>query len=318
MTPHDQPLVSVIVVSFNLGRYVKDTIDGVLMQTYNNLEIIVIDGGSTDETLAVLAKYPSVHVVSEFDNGPYDAIMKGLRICSGEFILFQLISDGLLEPGWISKCVNELQKHPEASLCWGLVQRKEESGQLGEIALPRWKHKDPPSGAGMFVSWLIHGSGFHETNMIIRRKVASEIVLSFNLSNSKDDIFYYFTAEFNSRGYISRCIPSVASFSRSHPDQRSFTELFNKKYVNYEKIWRKKLWGTRRKIRLTTKPHKFIDSNGAIVGMLELSIKSRAIFLVKIILASTRLRLLNLMVTCKRRIPLLRIFVNYFRLSIGR
>ena len=318
MMSHDQPLVSVIIPSLNLGRFVKNTIDGVLMQTYKNLEIIIIDGGSTDETLAILADYQSVQFISEFDNGPADAIMKGLRLCSGELILFQLISDGLLEPDWISKCVDELQKHPAASLCWGLVRRKKESGELAELALLRWEKTDPPNEAGMFISWLTYGSGFHETNMIIRKKVALEIVLSFNLPNSKDDIFYYFTAEFHARGYVSRCIPIVASYSRIHSNQRSFTEMYNKKLLNYEKIWRRKLWRIRRKVLLTTKPHRFIDSNGAIVGMLELSIKSRAIFLVKIILSSTRLRLLNLMVTCKRRIPLLRIFVNYFRLSIGR
>ena len=316
MMSHDQPLVSVIIPSLNLGRFVKNTIDGVLMQTYKNLEIIIIDGGSTDETLAILADYQSVQFISEFDNGPADAIMKGLRLCSGELILFQLISDGLLEPDWISKCVDELQKHPAASLCWGLVRRKKESGELAELALLRWEKTDPPNEAGMFISWLTYGSGFHETNMIIRRRVAFEIISSFNLYRSLDDIFYYFTAEFHARGYVSRCIPIVASYSRIHSNQRSFDEMFNKKLFNYEKIWRRKLWRIRRKVLLTTKPHRFIDSNGAIVGMLELSIKSRAIFLVKIILASTRLRLLFFASTCTRRIPLLRFLVNYFQLNI--
>jgi len=79
--------ISVITPSFNQGKYIEETIKSVLNQNYPNLEYIIVDGGSGDNTVDVLKKYKnSIIYISESDNGQADAVNKGFRMCTGEII----------------------------------------------------------------------------------------------------------------------------------------------------------------------------------------------------------------------------------------
>lgn len=83
-----EPLVSVITVTYNRADTLEDTIRSVLAQTYSNIEYIVIDGGSTDGTLDLLRRYEASidYWLSESDAGMYDAMNKGIRLASGDYI----------------------------------------------------------------------------------------------------------------------------------------------------------------------------------------------------------------------------------------
>src|ERR1700680_5105962 len=85
MTPN-QPIVSVITPSFNQGGYIEQTIQSVLHQDYDPVEHIVIDGGSTDDTVDVLKRYPHLIWLSEKDLGQADALNKGLALARGDII----------------------------------------------------------------------------------------------------------------------------------------------------------------------------------------------------------------------------------------
>lgn len=89
--------VSIITVCYNSASTLQDTIESVLAQSYKDIEYIVVDGGSTDETPAILDKYKSSisRCVSERDNGLYDAMNKGIAMATGELIAI-LNSDDLL------------------------------------------------------------------------------------------------------------------------------------------------------------------------------------------------------------------------------
>lgn len=84
-------LVSIITPCFNSAKTIAKTIESVLTQTYKNVEYIIIDGASNDNTLKVIQEYePSfegrLRVVSEKDNGIYDAMNKGIRLATGELV----------------------------------------------------------------------------------------------------------------------------------------------------------------------------------------------------------------------------------------
>lgn len=92
------PRISIITPSLNRAGYIVCAIQSVLAQNYPNTEHIIVDGGSTDGTLDVLARYNHLIVVSEADRGMYDALNKGLKLTQGEIIGF-LNTDDLYAPG---------------------------------------------------------------------------------------------------------------------------------------------------------------------------------------------------------------------------
>src|SRR5688572_3449685 len=114
-----RPLVSIVTPSLNQGRFIEDTVKSVLGQDYSPIEYLVVDGGSTDGTLAVLRRYDgALRLISEPDSGQAAAINKGLRATSGE-ILGWLNSDDVYEPSAVSAAVAYLREHPETAMVYG-------------------------------------------------------------------------------------------------------------------------------------------------------------------------------------------------------
>ena len=113
------PKVSIITPSYNQGHFIKRTIDSVLSQDYSNIEYIVMDGGSSDNTVDVLNEYnDKLTWVSEKDNGQTHAINKGIRLSTGDIIAY-LNSDDIYLPGTISKIVAEFNKEPDVDFLYG-------------------------------------------------------------------------------------------------------------------------------------------------------------------------------------------------------
>lgn len=105
------PKISIITVVYNGEKYLEKTIQSIIGQSYNNVEYIIIDGGSTDGTIDIIKKYEERidYWVSEKDNGIYDAMNKGINLSSGEIIGIVNADDYLylntLEN--INKCFND-------------------------------------------------------------------------------------------------------------------------------------------------------------------------------------------------------------------
>src|SRR5271156_1675156 len=103
-----KPRLSVIVASYNTGKYVEATMDSIFAQDFTDFECIVVDGASTDDTLQKLKKYPQARVVSQKDRGYFDAITNGLNMAQGDYFMQCCISDGYVDTGWFRKCVEAM------------------------------------------------------------------------------------------------------------------------------------------------------------------------------------------------------------------
>lgn len=123
MTNLNRPLVSIIIPSFNQGKYIRETIDSCLSQDYRPLEVLVLDGASTDETIAVLQSFsaPELRWWSAPDKGVVDAVNKGLKLARGDVLSIQS-SDDVFLPDAITAAVQRLAQNPAAGLVYGDVE----------------------------------------------------------------------------------------------------------------------------------------------------------------------------------------------------
>lgn len=114
------PKISLVTPSYNQAPFLEETLESVLQQNYPNLEYIVIDGGSTDNSQAIIQKYSQqlAHWVSEPDKGQTDALRKGFSKATGE-ILGWLCSDDLLRPNTLTEVANFFKENPSAQVVYG-------------------------------------------------------------------------------------------------------------------------------------------------------------------------------------------------------
>lgn len=112
------PKISIITVCYNSEKTIEDTILSVINQTYDNIEYIIIDGLSTDNTLEIVNKYQDkiTKVVSEKDAGLYDAINKGIRLATGEIIANLNSDDFYIDNNVITDVIAKIEEEKADTL----------------------------------------------------------------------------------------------------------------------------------------------------------------------------------------------------------
>jgi glycosyltransferase involved in cell wall biosynthesis len=133
------PKFSIIIDNYNYGRFLAQAIESALSQTYSNLEIVVVDDGSTDHSREVIAQYGG-KVISVFkkNGGQASAFNAGFAACSGEFVCF-LDADDVMLPQRVAEAVNLLDQYPQAAWCYHQLNLMDEDGNLISGSSPERK-----------------------------------------------------------------------------------------------------------------------------------------------------------------------------------
>ena len=152
---------SIITPSFNQGRFIRDCVESVKAQTDVDWEHIVQDTGSTDETLAVLQKYPHLKLACEKDQGMSDGINRGFRKATGDLVMW-LNTDDYLLPGALAQVADYATKHPEADFIHGDVLFVDADKKL--LRVKREHHFD-------FKVLLYYGCYIQSTASFLQRKI---------------------------------------------------------------------------------------------------------------------------------------------------
>jgi len=158
--------ISIITPTRNMARFLEPCILSILQQCYPNIEHIVVDGASTDNTLEILRRYPHIRWISEPDRGLSDALNKGIQMATGEIIGW-CNADDLYLPGTLT-AVNELFKqHPEIDLYYGDYREIDETGRSLRVVREthfsptvfRWLHVNVISTPAAFWRKRMHDKG---------------------------------------------------------------------------------------------------------------------------------------------------------------
>lgn len=149
-----EPVVSIITPTFNRDNFLEENILNIKSQNYPNIEHIVIDGGSTDNSVNILKKYEKTYNlrwVSEKDEGCADAMNKGFKMATGD-IFCCLDSDDLYFPGTIKKIVEIFKKNPDIDVVFGDIFFADQKGNVkGYI-----KHTKFDIEALIYIGMVLH------------------------------------------------------------------------------------------------------------------------------------------------------------------
>lgn len=204
--------ISIVTCSFQQGRFLEATIRSVLSQNYSNLEYLIIDGGSKDESVEIIRRYANQisYWVSEPDQGQTQALIKGFIRSHGE-IMGWLCSDDLLLPGALSTVSDYFSAHPEVDVVYGDALWIDRQGQF-----IRCKREMPFS---RFV--MLHDHNYiAQPSTFWRRRLYESVGgldSSFNLAMDTD-----LWERFSAQTKIAH-IPKYLSCVRSYPEQRTLS-----------------------------------------------------------------------------------------------
>jgi Glycosyl transferase family 2 len=112
------PLISVVIPAYNYAHFLDQAIASVLAQAYPRVDVVVVNDGSTDDTAAVVARFPEVRYVEQTNRGLAAARNAGLAVCRGELVVF-LDADDRLLPGALETGMRKLAAHPAAGFVAG-------------------------------------------------------------------------------------------------------------------------------------------------------------------------------------------------------
>jgi glycosyltransferase involved in cell wall biosynthesis len=213
--PANPPRISIVTPSYNQGRYLERTLRSVLSQRYPAVQLIVQDGGSTDETLSILMRYKHQlhHVESARDRGQAHAINLGFRHADG-VILAYLNSDDLLLPGTLAYVANYFDRHPEVDVVYGhriIINAADE--EVG-----RWVM--PPHSAASFV-WNDY---IPQETLFWRRRLWDKIGGRFE-DTLQSALDWDVLLRFHQAGARFARLPRFLGAFRIHPQQKSDARL---------------------------------------------------------------------------------------------
>ena len=220
------PKLSIITPSYNQAEFLEDTIRSVVFQNYPNLEYLVIDGGSSDGSLAIIKEYSSriSYWVSEKDRGQAHAINKGLSKSSGEIIAW-INSDDIYQPGAFSRVIEMFNSRKEVDVIFGDCHFIDVSGNI--ISLYKGREQTFEDNLKYWEGWPIP-----QPTVFWRAEVMDRVgVLNENLHYGLD--YEYFLRM--SRHYSFTHAGKVLASYRIHSKAKS-GNWDHRKYTFYDEI----------------------------------------------------------------------------------
>ena len=174
-----QPLVSVIIPCYNNASLVTASVNSVLQQDYPNIEVIVVDDGSTDNSVEVLEQFGNrINLLQQVNQGPAAARNTGLQAAKGRYIAFN-DSDDFWLPGKLSAQISFLEQHPEFGLCfsrWAVWDKNVSfDDMVQKYDQPTATNDIDENLTGWLYIPLLKESVIHTITAVIRREVLDDI-----------------------------------------------------------------------------------------------------------------------------------------------
>jgi len=224
-TPDFLPTLSVITIVYNNVQDIERTIQSVVQQIYPHIEYIIIDGASTDGTLQVLESYRKhIHqLISEPDEGIYDAMNKGLRLAKGDYVLFMNSGDEIYASDTVSKVFSSI---PFADIYYGETEMIDQKGK----SLGKRRHHAPRS-----FTWksFKYGMSISHQAIYIKKSITTPFDRAYELSADIDWILAAAKKArliVNTHQFVAKYLVGGMSKKRHRQSLQERFQIFSKYY----------------------------------------------------------------------------------------
>jgi len=223
------PLISIITPSYNQGEFIEDTLLSVKNQDYLNIEHIIIDGGSTDNTLTILKKYEgtyNMHWISEPDGGQSDAVNKGFKKAKGEIIGWVNSDDCYFDINAISSVVKFFKKYSSADVIYGDAVSINENNLI--LYIIKNKHFNYDT--------LKKQCFIRQPATFFRKKIIDNFQLNINLNIAMDYDFWIRIGKKHRFQYVNR----ILAVDRTHNKRKIIArreEMIKESVKISEEFW---------------------------------------------------------------------------------
>lgn len=193
----NKPLFSVITVTYNAEQVVLPTLKSLSSQTCTDYEHLVIDGASTDRTLAVVKEFdsPRLRIICEPDKGLYDAMNKGMAAACGQYLIFLNAGDSFFDPQTLQALKQQIEEASSPDIIYGETALCDDAGNL--IGMRRLKAPEKLTWESFRNGMLVCHQAF-----IAKREIAPPY-----------DLTYRFSADFD---WCIRCMKQAQTIHNSH------------------------------------------------------------------------------------------------------
>lgn len=173
------PKISIITVTYNAEKYLERTIKSIIDQTYDNIEYLIIDGGSTDKTLKIIENYKNSidYIISEPDNGLFDAMNKGLKKANGKYVLYMNAGDCMKNADSLSAI---MQGHNNADLIYSRAV------YIDEVGKTRPWHRTVPQPNEITAEHFLYGMVLCHHCMIVKKTITPTYATKWKVSGDTD------------------------------------------------------------------------------------------------------------------------------------
>lgn len=163
------PKISIVTPAFNCGHLIQKCIDSVLSQNYPNLEHIVVDGASSDNTIEVLKQFPHIRWISEKDTGEANALNKALKMATGDVICW-LNADDYFHPDALIPVAEMFMRNPSWELVYGNTNMVAPDGKLQWV-----KRSVPNTSVATLIKWWENSTMPHQPSMFFARRLLERV-----------------------------------------------------------------------------------------------------------------------------------------------
>ncbi|MDB5568827.1 MAG: glycosyltransferase [Hyphomicrobiales bacterium] len=237
----ERPLVSVVCINKNNSSTLEQAIRSVLAQTVERMEFVIADGGSTDGSLEIIARYPQIRLLDGVDASRADGVLRAVRAARGKYIAFMTSTDGYVSQTWLKTATDYLENDHEASLVWGAAISMDAHGSLVSRFYPKEfvRKKKMAQKKRWFQLWMAESgtrlSYLPELSYCVKAEVYRRLIepdpACPELASIDPILRFHF--EFIRQGYLPVYLPALVYFGRTHPGQAQFSKLMDDWLARY-------------------------------------------------------------------------------------